>query len=150
MSDSTIKLALNEAMKVAMRAKEKERLGVVRMALAAFKQVEVDERIEVDETRALQIIDKMVKQRRESVRQYQEAGREDLAQVETNEIAILQEFLPQALSEDEIESMIRDAISKTGASGIKDMSKIMAELRPHLQGRADIGAVSVLVKKLLN
>jgi len=150
MSDSTIKLALNEAMKMAMRAKEKERLGVIRMALAAFKQVEVDERIDVDETRALQIIDKMVKQRRESVRQYQEAGREDLAQVETNEIAILQEFLPQALSEDEIESMIRTAISKTGASGIKDMSKIMAELRPHLQGRADIGAVSVLVKKLLN
>ncbi len=135
---------------MAMRAKEKERLGVIRMALAAFKQVEVDERIDVDETRALQIIDKMVKQRRESVRQYQEAGREDLAQVETNEIAILQEFLPQALSEDEIESMIRTAISKTGASGIKDMSKIMAELRPHLQGRADIGAVSVLVKKLLN
>lgn len=135
---------------MAMRAKEKERLGVIRMALAAFKQVEVDERIDVDETRALQIIDKMVKQRRESVRQYQEADREDLAQVETNEIAILQEFLPQALSEDEIESMIRTAISKTGASGIKDMSKIMAELRPHLQGRADIGAVSVLVKKLLN
>ncbi len=135
---------------MAMRAKEKERLGVIRMALAAFKQVEVDERIDVDETRALQIIDKMVKQRRESVRQYQEAGREDLAQVETNEIAILQEFLPQALSDDEIESMIRTAISKTGASGIKDMSKIMAELRPHLQGRADIGAVSVLVKKLLN
>lgn len=150
MSDSTIKLAINEAMKMAMRAKEKERLGVIRMAMAAFKQVEVDERIDVDETRALQIIDKMVKQRRESVRQYQEAGREDLAQVETNEIAILQEFLPQALSEDEIESMIRTAISKTGASGIKDMSKIMAELRPHLQGRADIGAVSVLVKKLLN
>jgi len=135
---------------MAMRAKEKERLGVIRMALAAFKQVEVDERIDVDETRALQIIDKMVKQRRESVRQYQEAGREDLAQVETNEIAILQEFLPQALSDDEIESMIRTAISKTGASGIKDMSKIMAELRPYLQGRADIGAVSVLVKKLLN
>lgn len=150
MSDSMIKLALNEAMKAAMRAKEKERLGVIRMALAAFKQVEVDERIEVDETRALQIVDKMVKQRRESVRQYQEAGREDLAQVETNEIAILQEFLPQALSEDEIESLIRNAISKTGASGIKDMSKIMAELRPCLQGRADIGAVSVLVKKLLN
>ena len=135
---------------MAMRAKEKERLGVIRMALAAFKQVEVDERIDVDETRALLIIDKMVKQRRESVRQYQEAGREDLAQVETNEIAILQEFLPQALSDDEIESMIRTAISKTGASGIKDMSKIMAELRPYLQGRADIGAVSVLVKKLLN
>lgn len=150
MSDSSVKLALNAAMKEAMRAKEKDRLSVIRMALAAFKQVEVDERIDVDETRALQIIDKMIKQRRESVRQYQDAGRDDLAQIESSEIAVLQEFLPQALSEAEIELMIKQAIASVGASGVKDMSKIMTALRPQLQGRAEMGAVSALVKKLLN
>lgn len=149
MSDSSVKLALNTAMKEAMRAKDKDRLSVIRMALAAFKQVEVDERIDVDETRALQLIDKMIKQRRESVRQYQDAGREDLAQIENSEIVVLQEFLPQALSEAEIEAMIKQAIESTGAIGVKDMSKIMTVLRPQLQGRADMGAVSVLVKKLL-
>lgn len=149
MSDSSVKLALNAAMKEAMRAKDKDRLSVIRMALAAFKQVEVDERIDVDETRALQLIDKMIKQRRESVRQYQDAGREDLAQIENSEIVVLQEFLPQALSEAEIEAMIKQAIESTGAIGVKDMSKIMTVLRPQLQGRADMGAVSVLVKKLL-
>lgn len=150
MSDSSVKLALNAAMKEAMRAKDKDRLSVIRMALAAFKQVEVDERIDVDETRALQIVDKMIKQRRESVRQYQDAGRDDLAQIESSEIVVLQEFLPQALSETEIEAMIKQAIESTGASGVKDMSKIMTVLRPQLQGRADMGAVSALVKKLLN
>lgn len=149
MSDSSVKLALNTAMKEAMRAKDKDRLSVIRMALAAFKQVEVDERIDVDETRALQLIDKMIKQRRESVRQYQDAGREDLAQIENSEIVVLQEFLPQALSEAEIEAMIKQAIESTGAIGVKDMSKIMTVLRPQLQGRADMGAVSALVKKLL-
>lgn len=149
MSDSSVKLALNAAMKEAMRAKDKDRLSVIRMALAAFKQVEVDERIDVDETRALQLIDKMIKQRRESVRQYQDAGRDDLAQIENSEIVVLQEFLPQALSEAEIEAMIKQAIESTGAIGVKDMSKIMTVLRPQLQGRADMGAVSVLVKKLL-
>ncbi|HEX4975921.1 MAG TPA: GatB/YqeY domain-containing protein [Pseudomonadales bacterium] len=149
MSDSSVKLALNSAMKEAMRAKDKDRLSVIRMALAAFKQVEVDERIDVDETRALQLIDKMIKQRRESVRQYQDAGRDDLAQIENSEIVVLQEFLPQALSEAEIETMIKQAIESTGAIGVKDMSKIMTVLRSQLQGRADMGAVSVLVKKLL-
>ena len=120
------------------------------MALAAFKQIEVDERIEVNEERALQIIDKMVKQRRESARQYQEAKREDLAEVELTEIEVLQEFLPQALSETELETLTKDAIQKSGAQSMKDMGKVMGILKPQIQGRADMGIVSKLVKSLLN
>ena len=150
MPDSNIKSALSDAMKAAMRAKEKDRLSVIRMALAAFKQIEVDERIEVGEERALQIIDKMVKQRRESARQYQDAKREDLAEVELTEIEVLQEFLPQALSETELKTLTKDAIQKSGAQSMKDMGKVMGILKPQIQGRADMGVVSKLVKSLLN
>ena len=150
MPDSNIKSALSDAMKAAMRAKEKDRLSVIRMALAAFKQIEVDERIEVGEERALQIIDKMVKQRRESARQYQDAKREDLAEVELTEIEVLQEFLPQALSETELKTLTKDAIQKSGAQSMKDMGKVMGILKPQIQGRADMGIVSKLVKSLLN
>lgn len=150
MPDSNIKSALSDAMKAAMRAKEKDRLSVIRMALAAFKQIEVDERIEVGEERALQIIDKMVKQRRESARQYQDAKREDLAEVELTEIEVLQEFLPQALSETELKILTKDAIQKSGAQSMKDMGKVMGILKPQIQGRADMGIVSKLVKSLLN
>jgi uncharacterized protein YqeY len=149
MPDSTIKSALSDAMKAAMRAKDKERLTVIRMALAAFKQIEVDERIEVDEERSLQLVDKMVKQRRESLRQYTEADRKDLAKVEAAEIEILQELLPQPLSEGELETLTKNAIQQSGAEGMKDMGKVMAILKPQTQGRADMGAVSKLVKNLL-
>lgn len=149
MPDSTIKSALSDAMKAAMRAKDKERLAVICMALAAFKQIEVDERIEVDEERSLQLVDKMVKQRRESLRQYTEADRKDLAKVEAAEIDILQEFLPQPLSESELETLTKNAIQQSGAEGMKDMGKVMAVLKPQTQGRADMGAVSKLVKNLL-
>jgi len=149
MPDSTIKSALSDAMKAAMRAKDKERLAVIRMALAAFKQIEVDERIDVDEERALQLVDKMVKQRRESLRQYKEANRMDLAEVEAAEIETLQEFLPQALSESELETLAKDVIQQSGAEGMKDMGKVMGALKPQIQGRADMGAVSKLIKNLL-
>jgi len=149
MPDSTIKSALSDAMKAAMRAKDKERLAVIRMALAAFKQIEVDERIDVDEERSLQLVDKMVKQRRESLRQYKEANRMDLADVEAAEIEILQEFLPQALSESELETLAKNAIQQSGAEGMKDMGKVMGILKPQIQGRADMGAVSKLIKSLL-
>lgn len=150
MPDSTIKSALSDAMKAAMRAKDKERLAVIRMALAAFKQIEVDERIDVDEERSLQLVDKMVKQRRESLRQYKEANRMDLADVEAAEIEILQEFLPQALSENELETLTKSAIQQSGAEGMKDMGKVMGVLKPQIQGRADMGEVSKLIKSLLN
>ena len=149
MPDSTIKSALSDAMKAAMRAKDKERLAVIRMALAAFKQIEVDERIDVNEERSLQLVDKMVKQRRESLRQYKEANRMDLADVEAVEIEILQEFLPQALSESELETLAKNAIQQSGAEGMKDMGKVMGILKPQIQGRADMGAVSKLIKSLL-
>jgi len=149
MPDSTIKSALSDAMKAAMRAKDKGRLAVIRMALAAFKQIEVDERIDVDEERSLQLVDKMVKQRRESLRQYKEANRMDLAEVEAAEIEILQEFLPQALSESELETLAKNAIQQSGAEGMKDMGKVMGVLKPQIQGRADMGAVSKLIKSLL-
>ncbi|MBV1869445.1 MAG: GatB/YqeY domain-containing protein [Gammaproteobacteria bacterium] len=149
MPDSNTKLALSDAMKTAMRAKDKPRLSVIRMALAAFKQIEVDERIDVDEERALQILDKMVKQRRESTRQYQDANRNDLANVELAEIKVLQEFLPKALSESELETLTKDAIQNSGAQSMQDMGKVMGILKPQIQGRADMGAVSKLVKSLL-
>ncbi|MBV1871552.1 MAG: GatB/YqeY domain-containing protein [Gammaproteobacteria bacterium] len=149
MPDSNTKLALSDAMKTAMRAKDKPRLSVIRMALAAFKQIEVDERINVGEERALQILDKMVKQRRESTRQYQDANRNDLANVELAEIKVLQEFLPKALSEPELETLTKDAIQNSGAQSMQDMGKVMGILKPQIQGRADMGAVSKLVKSLL-
>ncbi|MBL4608169.1 MAG: GatB/YqeY domain-containing protein [Pseudomonadales bacterium] len=149
MPESSIKSALSEAMKAAMRAREKDRLTVIRMALAAFKQIEVDERIEVDEERSLQLIDKMVKQRRESFRQYSDANREDLSKIEAAEIKVLQEFLPQELTEAELETLTKDAIQKSGSAGMKDMGKVMAILKPQIQGRADMGIVSRLVKSLL-
>ena len=149
MPDYPIKSALSDAMKAAMRAKDKKRLAVIRMALAAFKQIEVDERIDVNEERSLQLVDKMVKQRRESLRQYRDANREDLAEVEAAEIEILQEFLPQALSESELETLAKNAIQQSGAEGMKDMGKVMGVLKPQIQGRADMGAVSKLIKSLL-
>ena len=150
MSNPKTKIALTEAMKDAMRAKAKERLGVIRMALAAFKQIEVDERIEVDDARALIILDKMVKQRHESAQQYSKAERQDLADIENAEILVIQEFLPQALTDQELNALIADAISSSGASSMKDMGKVMGILKPKVQGRADMGLLSKQIKAKLN
>lgn len=137
-------------MKAAMKACDKPRLGVVRLIMAALKQVEVDERIELDDTRVTGILDKMVKQRRESISQFETAGRDDLVIQEKSEIDIIQTFLPQPLSTAEIDAIIADAISTTGATTIKDMGKVMGIVRPRVVGRADMGEVSTTIKSRLN
>lgn len=146
---SALKDQLNAAVKDAMRAKDKARLGTLRMVTAAIKQVEVDERIELDDARVLALLDKQIKQRKDAARQYRDANRADLAEVEEAEIAVLQEFLPSPLTEAEIDALIDNAIAQTGAAGMQDMGKVMGELKPRLQGRADIGAVSGKVKARL-
>ena len=150
MSDMTLKQSLTADMKASMKGGEKKRLGVIRLVLAAIKQIEVDERIELADDRVLAVLDKMVKQRRESISQYKDAGREDLWEQEEYEVSILQDFLPEALSDDEIGQMIAKAISDTGAASIKDMGKVMGILKPQMQGRADMGAVSGMIKAQLN
>lgn len=145
----SLKQQLTDDMKAAMRAKEKQRLGVIRLALAAIKQQEVDNRIELDDAAVLAVLDKMVKQRRESIRQYTDGGRVDLAEVEQAEIAVLQDYLPQALTEDEVQALVAEAISTTGAESVKDMGKVMAWVKPKAQGRADMGKVSGLIKAQL-
>jgi uncharacterized protein YqeY len=140
---------IQQAVKDAMRARDKVRLGTLRLITAEFKRVEVDERIEVDDARALAILDKMVKQRTDSETQYRDAGRTDLADAEAAEIEVLREFMPAALSEAEIDAEIDAAIAATGAEGMKDMGKVMGTLKPKLQGRADLGAVSGRVKARL-
>ena len=138
-------------MKDAMRAKEKERLGVIRLILAAIKQREVDERIELSDDDVFAVLNKMVKQRRDSISQYESAGRDDLAQVEKFELELIQTYLPAALSDDELEQLIRDAISETNASGPQDMGKVIGIIKSKAQGRCDMGAVSGKVKaQLLN
>ncbi len=141
---------LKEAMKDAMRAKQKERLGTIRMLLAAVKQYEVDERKTIDEPTLLAILDKSVKQRRESIKQYNDAGRTELADIEQTEIEVIQEFLPQPLTEDEINQAIEQAINETGAESMKDMGKIMGLLKPQMQGRADMSAISQRIKAKLS
>jgi len=149
MSEVTLKDKLTEAMKEAMKNKEKERLAAIRLALSALKQVEVDERITLDDARVIAILDKMVKQRRDSITQYEQGGRQDLADQERYEIGVLSDFLPAALSEAEIKALIDAAVAETGANGMADMGKLMNVLRPQLQGKADMGAVSALVKAKL-
>jgi uncharacterized protein YqeY len=147
---STLKPQLTNDMKSSLKSGDKHRLGVVRLILAAIKQIEVDERIELDDTRILAVLDKMVKQRRESIAQYGKANRDDLVSVEQGEIVIIQEYLPAALSEAEINAIIEQSIESTGAASIKDMGKLMGALRPQLQGRADMGKVSQLIKSRLS
>ena len=149
MSDESLKATITAAMKAAMKARDKERLGTIRLILSEFKRIEVDERIEIDDARALAVLDKMVKQRRDSADQYEKAGREELAAQENFEIGVIQEFLPAQLSEAELIAMVDAAIAASGASGMQAMGSVMAELKPKLQGRADIGAVSQLVKSRL-
>ena len=136
-------------MKEAMKAREKERLATIRLIQAEFKRVEVDERIEIDDARALAIMDRMVKQRRDSISQFESAGRDELAAIERAEINVIQEFLPQPLSEGEILAIIDDALSGIDATGMAAMGPLMAVIKPKLQGRADMGAVSKLVKAKL-
>lgn len=146
---TTLKEQITAEMKDAMRAKDKERLGTIRLILAAIKQREVDERIELDDTQVLVVLDKMVKQRRDSIKQYRDAGREELAAVEENEIAVIQHYLPTALSEEEINQLIDEAVAASGAAGMQDMGKVMGLLKPKLQGRADMGQVSGRIKERL-
>lgn len=146
---SALKEQLTNAMKEAMRAKDQHRLTVIRMALASLKQVEVDERIELDDARVLAILDKQIKQRIDASTQFRDAGRTDLSDKEDIEAAILREFMPAALSQDEINAAIDAAIAEVGESGMQAMGKVMAILKPQLQGRADLGAVSGQVKQRL-
>lgn len=140
---------IKEDMKAAMKGGNKARLGVIRLILSAIKQVEVDERIVLDNERVIQVLDKMLKQRRESIRQYAEAGRQDLVAIEEAEIPVIQDFLPQALTETEIDLMVKDAVAESGAESVKDMGKVMALLKTKMQGRADMSAVSNKIKAAL-
>lgn len=140
---------IQQAVKDAMRARDKVRLGTLRLLTSEIKRVEVDERIEVDDARTLAILDRMVKQRADSEKQFRDAGRTDLADIEAAEIEVLREFMPVALTEAEIDAEIDAAIAATGAEGMKDMGKVMGALKPKLQGRADLGAVSGRVKARL-
>ena len=142
----SLKDQINEDMKTAMRAKDKERLGAIRLILAALKQREVDERIELNDSQVIGVLEKMIKQRRESLAQYQNAGRDDLAARESFEIDLIQTYMPTSLSDAEIESLIADAIAATGAQSLRDMGKVMALIKDQAQGRADMAAVSARVK----
>jgi len=150
MAEPNLKSRLTEAMKAAMRAQEKARLSTIRLILADIKRVEVDERIEVDDARVLAILDKMAKQRRDSISQFRNAGRDELADAETQELAVIGEFLPQPLSADEIAALVDQALADSGAATAADMGKVMALLKPAIQGRADMAAVSKLVKARLS
>ncbi|MFA5371510.1 MAG: GatB/YqeY domain-containing protein [Sideroxydans sp.] len=146
----SLKQQITEDMKAAMRARETARLGAIRLLLAAMKQREVDERIELTDADVLSIIDKMLKQRRDSISQYAAAGRQDLVDVEEFEVSVLQTYMPQQMSEAEIAAAIGQAVSAAGAAGVQDMGKVMAILKPQLAGRADLGKVSGLVKAKLS
>ena len=146
----SLKDEINKEMKAAMRSRDKDRLKTIRLILSEIKRVEVDERITVDDQRTLSILAKMIKQRRDSIAQYDSAGRTELSKIETDEITVINEFLPEALSDDEINNLIEKAISKTGAESMKDMGRVMSIIRPQIQGRADAGEVSKRVKEALN
>jgi len=143
---SAIKQAVSSEVKVAMRAKDKPRLSVLRTIMAEFKKIEVDERIILDDARVLIVLDRMVKQRKDSANQYIEAGRTELADTEQAEIVVIQDFLPQALTQDEIAAIVSQAVIDTAASSMADMGKVMGLVKPQVQGRADMGDVSKLVK----
>ena len=146
----SLKDRILQDVKDAMRAKDKPRLATIRLITAAIKQREVDERIELDDTQVLVVLDKMCKQRRESISQFEQAGRDDLAAQEKAELALIQEYLPEQLGEAEINGLIDAAMEQTGAASMKDMGKVMGQLKPKLQGRADMGAVSALIKARLS
>lgn len=141
---------IKNGVKEAMRSKNKERLSTLRLIQAEFKRIEVDERIELDDARILVVLDKMCKQRRDSINQFKDAGRDDLAEQEQKEVAVITEFLPAALSEDEIDTIVTEAITESGAASPQDMGKVMALVKPKVQGRGDMGLVSKLVKSKLS
>jgi hypothetical protein len=145
----SLKAQVTEAMKDAMRAKDAPRLSALRLLLSAIKQIEVDERIEIDDAGVIAVIEKMLKQRRDSISQYEAAGRQDLADVEKFEVTVLQAYMPQALSESEVDALVAQAIASSGATSVKDMGKVMAAVKPQLAGRADMGKVSGLIKAKL-
>ena len=145
----SLKARITEDMKNAMRSGEKDRLGLIRMLQAGIKQREVDERIQLDDTQVLSVIDKMIKQRKDSVEQFRAGGREDLVAKESAEIAWLNEYLPAQLSDAELDALIKDAIAATGAASMKDMGKVMGLLKPKAQGRTDMGALSARIKAAL-
>ncbi len=146
---SETQAVIKSAMKEAMKSRDKERLATIRLIQSEFKRIEVDERIVLDEARVLAVLDKMVKQRRDSLKQYEEAGRAELAAQEASEIAVIQEFMPAQLGDDELDAMIDKAIASAGGSGMQAMGAVMGILKPELQGRADMGAVSQKVKARL-
>lgn len=150
MSESALKQEITAAMKDAMRAKDKERLGTIRLALSEIKRVEVDERIDPDDSRIIGILDKMVKQRRESIKQFEAAERQELADKEKAEIEVLQQFLPKALTEAEIEAIVSAAMAESGATTMQDMGKVMGLVKPQVIGKADMGAVSQKIKAALS
>lgn len=149
MADS-IYQQVSAEVKTAMKARDKDRVAALRLVMAEFKRVEVDERIELDDTRVLQILDKMTKQRKDSHQQYVDAGRDDLADKEALEISIIAEFLPSQLSDEELAQIVDEAIAETGAASMQDMGKVMSVVKPRVQGRGDMGAVSGLVKTKLS
>jgi uncharacterized protein YqeY len=146
----SLKGQITEDMKSAMKAGNKDRLKVVRLMLSAVKQVEIDKRIEIDDAGVLAVLGKMVKQRRDSVEQFEKGDREDLAKIERDEIAVLEQYLPAQLSAEELTSLIDEAIKASGAEGIRDMGKVMGQIKAKAAGRADMGAVSTAVKERLN
>ena len=146
----TLKGQIRDDMKTAMKAGDKDRLKVVRLMIAAIKQVEVDQRTELDDAAVIDVLNKMVKQRRDSVTQFRDGGRDDLADAELGEIAVIEAYLPAQLSDAELDAMIGKVIADTGAATVRDMGKVMALLKPKVQGRADMGQVSALVKSRLN
>jgi uncharacterized protein YqeY len=145
----SLKAQITEDMKSAMRAKDSARLGAIRLLLAAIKQREVDERIELSDADIITAIEKMLKQRRDSIAAYESASRPDLADVEKFEVTVLQTYLPQQLTEDEVKAILEQVVADTGAAGIKDMSKVMAAIKPLVAGRADMGKISGLIKTRL-
>jgi uncharacterized protein len=146
----TLKERITEDMKAAMRASEKERLSTIRLVQAAIKQREVDERITLDDTQVLVVLEKMVKQHKESITQFEQGGRKDLADKERREIELLQAYLPAQLSDSELDALIRDAVAATGAASIKDMGKVMGVVKSKAAGRADMAAVGARVKAVLS
>lgn len=145
----SLKHTVTEDMKQAMRDRDAPRLSAIRLLLAAIKQREVDERIELDDAQVIAVIEKMLKQRRDSISQYEAAARQDLADAEKFEVTVLQRYMPQPMTEAEIEALVVQAVSASGAAGVKDMGKVMALLKPQLAGRADMGKVSALIKAKL-
>ncbi len=150
MTENPLRTRIQEAMKDAMRAKNVERLSTIRMLIAAIRQREIDERITLSESQILATIDKLIKQRHESIAQYQQGNRTDLVAKESAEIDVLKEYLPEALSESEINELIQDAIDEVNAGSIKDMAKVMAIVKPKAQGRADMGTIGAKIKAILS